>query len=113
VIILAGLFFISLLALLLFTRFATKTKTITKDIHAQPGVIENVSIPSYNKIAVAIDLSSNDAKLIAHAIGQAKNNASFVLIHVVESVSATIYGKKAMTLKQEKIKRNWMIMFRN
>jgi manganese transport protein len=64
----------------------------------------NASVPSYNKIAVAIDLSSNDAKLIAHAIGQAKNNTSFVLIHVVESVSATIYGKESDDLETRKDK---------
>src|SRR6187401_3453231 len=104
-IILAGLFFVSLLAVAtIYPLRKRKQKAITKDIHTQPGVIENVSIPSYNKIAVAIDLSSNDAKLIAHAIGQAKNNASFVLIHVVESVSATIYGKESDDLETRKDK---------
>jgi manganese transport protein len=58
-------------------------------------LLKSVSVPSYNKIAVAIDLSSNDAKLIAACNRTAKNNASFVLIHVVESVSATIYGKES------------------
>jgi len=105
VIILAGLFFVSLLTIAtIYPLRKRKQKPITKEIHAQPGVIENVSIPSYNKIAVAIDLSSNDAKLIAHAIGQAKNNASFVLIHVVESVSATIYGKESDDLETRKDK---------
>jgi len=105
VIILAGLFFISLLAVAtIYPLRKRKQKTIPKEIHTQPGVIENVSVPSYNKIAVAIDLSSNDAKLIAHAIGQAKNNASFVLIHVVESVSATIYGKESDDLETRKDK---------
>jgi manganese transport protein len=105
VIILAGLFFLSLLVIAtIYPLRKRKRKPITKDIHAQPGVIENVSVPSYNKIAVAIDLSSNDAKLIAHAIGQAKNNASFVLIHVVESVSATIYGKESDDLETRKDK---------
>ena len=105
VIILAGLFFISLLAIAtIYPLRKRKQKIITKEIHAQPGVIESVSVPSYNKIAVAIDLSSNDAKLIAHAIGQAKNKASFVLIHVVESVSATIYGKESDDLETRKDK---------
>ena len=105
VIIIAGLFFISLLFIaIIYPLRKRKQKPVTKEIHAQPGVIENVSIPSYNKIAVAIDLSSNDAKLIAHAIGQAKNNASFVLIHVVESVSATIYGKESDDLETRKDK---------
>ena len=105
VIIIAGLFFISLLFIaIIYPLRKRKQKTVTKEIHAQPGVIENAPVPSYNKIAVAIDLSSNDAKLIAHAIGQAKNNTSFVLIHVVESVSATIYGKESDDLETRKDK---------
>jgi len=105
VIIIAGLFFISLLFIaIIYPLRKRKQKPVIKEIHAQPGVIENVSVPSYNKIAVAIDLSSNDAKLIAHAIGQARNSASFVLIHVVESVSATIYGKESDDLETRKDK---------
>ena len=105
VIIIAGLFFIGLLFIaIIYPLRKRKQKPVTKEIHAQPGSIENISVPSYNKIAIAIDLSSNDAKLIAHAIGQAKNNASFVLIHVVESVSATIYGKESDDLETRKDK---------
>jgi len=104
-IIIAGLFFVSLLLVAtIYPLRRRKQKPITKEIHAQPGVIEDVSVPSYKKIAVAIDLSSNDAKLIAHAIGQAKNNGSFVLIHVVESVSASIYGKESDDLETRKDK---------
>lgn len=105
VIIIAGLFFLSLLVIaIIYPLRKRRQKHAIKEIHAQPGVIENVSVPSYKKIAVAIDLSSNDAKLIAHAIGQAKNEASFVLIHVVESVSATIYGKESDDLETRKDK---------
>lgn len=105
VIIIAGLFFLSLLVVaIIYPLRKRKQKHAAKEIHAQPGVIENVSVPSYKKIAVAIDLSSNDAKLIAHAIGQAKKDTSFVLIHVVESVSATIYGKESDDLETRKDK---------
>ena len=105
VIILAGLFFLGLLVIAtIYPLRKRKQKLLTKEIHAQQGVIESASIPSYHKIAVAIDFSANDAKLIAHAIGQVKNNASFVLIHVVESVSATIYGKESDDLETRKDK---------
>jgi manganese transport protein len=79
-----------------------KQKIITKEIHGEPGNIEQATIPVYNKIAIAIDLSSNDPKLIAHAIGQANDKTSFVLIHVVESVSATIHGKESDDLETKK-----------
>ena len=105
VIIIFGLFFISLLFIaIIYPLRKRKQKPVTQEIHAQPGLIENVSVPSYKKIAIAIDFSSNDAKLIAHAIGQAKSNASFVLIHVVESVPATIYGKESDDLETRKDK---------
>ena len=105
VIIIAGLLFISLLVIAtIYPLRKRKQKPVTKEIHTPPGVIEDVTVPSYHKIAIAIDFSSKDVKLIAHAIGQAKDNASFVLIHVVESVSATIYGKESDDLETRKDK---------
>lgn len=102
IIIVAGLLFIGLLITAIIYPLRNRKQKQLKQIHPEPGSIESVSIPSYNKIAIAIDLSSNDAKLIAHAIGQAKEKTSFVLIHVVESVSATIYGKESDDLETRK-----------
>jgi manganese transport protein len=102
VIIVAGLFFISLLIIAIIYPLRKRKQKPIKEIHAQPGSIENVSVPSYNKIAVAIDFTQNDPKLFAHAIGQANKKTSFVLIHVVESVSATIYGKESDDLETRK-----------
>ena len=49
--------------------------------------------PVYDRIAIALDFSSNDEKLLSHAIGLGSGkNASYILIHVVESVSARIHG---------------------
>ena len=102
VIIIAGICFLSLLIIAIIYPLRKRKAKHLKQIHAEPGSIEAAPIPTYNKIAVAIDFSSNDPKLIAHAIGQAKNNTSFVLIHVVESVSATIYGKESDDLETRK-----------
>ena len=103
IIVAAGLFFISLLLIaIIYPLRKRKQKVITKEIHAEPGSIEQATIPIYNKIAVAIDFSSNDPKLIAHAIGQANEKTSFVLIHVVESVTATIHGKESDDLETRK-----------
>ena len=93
-------FFVGLLVIAtIYPLRKRKTKAVTKQIHAEAGSIEYASIPSYNKIAIAIDFSVNDPKLIAHAIGQANKKTSFVLIHVVESVSASIYGKESDDLE--------------
>ena len=105
VIIIAGIFFVSLLVIAtIYPLRKRKIKAVTKQIHAEPGSIEYASIPSYNKIAIAIDFSANDPKLIAHAIGQANKSTSFILIHVVESVSASIYGKESDDLETRKDK---------
>ena len=105
VIIIAGLFFVGLLVIAtIYPLRKPKIKAVAKQIHADPGSIEYASIPSYNKIAIAIDFSANDPKLIAHAIGQANKSTSFILIHVVESVSASIYGKESDDLETRKDK---------
>src|SRR6187397_3231285 len=105
VIIVAGIFFVGLLVIAtIYPMRKRRIKAVTKQIHAEPGSIEYASVPSYNKIAIAIDFSVNDPKLIAHAIGQANKNTSFILIHVVESVSASIYGKESDDLETRKDK---------
>ncbi|HET6766458.1 MAG TPA: Nramp family divalent metal transporter [Chitinophagaceae bacterium] len=102
VIIIAGSLFVGLLLIAIIYPLRRRREKHLKQIHAETGNIEAASIPSYEKIAIAIDFSTNDPKLIAHAIGQAKSNTSFVLIHVVESVSATIYGKESDDLETRK-----------
>jgi manganese transport protein len=104
IIIIAGSLFASLLLIAIIYPLRKRKERHLKEIHAEPGNIEAVLIPSYDKIAIAIDLSANDPKLIAHAIGQANNNTSFILIHVVESVSATIYGNESDDLETRKDK---------
>ena len=104
IIIIAGLFFVTLLFIAIIYPLRKRKqkrmeKTVTSLIHAEQSNIENITVPSYDKIAIAIDFSPNDAKLFAHAIGQAHKTTSFVLIHVVESVSATVLGKESDDLE--------------
>jgi manganese transport protein len=104
IIIIAGSLFVGLLLIAIIYPLRKRKERHLKDIHAEPGNIETVLIPTYDKIAIAIDFSANDPKLIAHAIGQANNNTSFILIHVVESVSASIYGNESDDLETRKDK---------
>lgn len=104
IIIIAGSLFVGLLLIAIIYPLRKRKERHLKDIHAEPGNIETVLIPTYDKIAIAIDFSVNDPKLIAHAIGQANNNTSFILIHVVESVSASIYGNESDDLETRKDK---------
>jgi manganese transport protein len=104
IIIIAGSLFVCLLLIAIIYPLKKRREKHLKQIHAEPGKIEAAVIPSFNKIAIAIDFTANDPKLIAHALGQAKDDTSFVLIHVVESVSATIYGKESDDLETRKDK---------
>ncbi|CAN5118110.1 Nramp family divalent metal transporter [soil metagenome] len=48
-----------------------------------------------HKIAVALDFSANDEKLLAYAIAQKKHEATYLLMHIVETASAKYLGDAA------------------
>jgi manganese transport protein len=96
VIIIAGLLFISLLIIaLLYPLMSKKKITSSVQLHAEANVLQEISLPAYKKIAVALEFSEKDKKLISYAMGQADKTSSFVLIHVVESVAATLLEKES------------------
>jgi manganese transport protein len=53
--------------------------------------IENLKAPSFKRIAVALDFSKRDAPLLANAISQSKEDTKLILIHIVESVQASMF----------------------
>jgi manganese transport protein len=55
-------------------------------------------------IAIALDFSNGDEKLIAHAIAQGSNNVQYVLIHIIESATAKYLEKMWMMMKHEQTK---------
>jgi manganese transport protein len=61
-----------------------------------------LNIPEYHKIAVALDFSENDKKLISYAIGQGNPNTEYVIVHVVESVSARLWGSQSYDYETRK-----------
>jgi manganese transport protein len=64
-------------------------------MHPDMSGIKNLAIPSFNKIAIALDFSENDEKLLAYAIGQGKEGTHYLLLHVVESASAKLLGDES------------------
>ena len=63
-------------------------------LHGEEKMI-HLEIPKFRKIAIALDISRLDEKLLAFAIGQGGTESNYVLIHVVESVPARILGKQS------------------
>jgi manganese transport protein len=105
IIALAGLFFVLLLIYSIIFPFLAKDKK-SASIQMHPDILglQNIDIPVYKKIAVALDFSENDIKLLAAAIGQARQDTQFILIHVVESATAILLGKETGDYETEKDK---------
>lgn len=61
-------------------------------MHGEWAELGNLSVRATKKIAIALDFTKADEKLIAHALAQGNKNVSFLLLHVVESVSAKYLG---------------------
>ena len=103
VIILAGLLYLLLLLVAIFyPLMRKKTVTTLAPVHPDAAALDQISIPVYKKIAVALDFSKNDLKLITHAIGQGNAATSYVLIHVVESAATRVMEKDTDDLETRK-----------
>lgn len=91
----SALFFSGLLLYIIFEPAITRRK-MAASIKIHPEM-ENITldIPQYNKIAIALDFSENDKKLISYAIGQGNERTQYILMHVVESASAKLWGSQS------------------
>jgi manganese transport protein len=76
---------------------SAEEKNIT--LHGEGHDISKLEIPKFRKIAVALDFSPKDEKLLAFAIGQGGTESNYILIHVVESASARMLGKQSDDLE--------------
>jgi len=99
-----GIFFTGLLFYILAEPVISKRK-LKETIKIHPEMEKIIlNIPKYDKIAVALDFSENDKKLISYAIGQGNTNTKYILIHVVESVSAKLWGSQSYDYETKKDK---------
>ena len=60
--------------------------------HGTAAQLEDLEKPVYRKIAICIDFSSIDALAIRSAVAQGGKDASYLLVHVVETAGAMVYG---------------------
>ncbi|HUS01105.1 MAG TPA: Nramp family divalent metal transporter [Chitinophagaceae bacterium] len=92
----AGTLFAGLLVYILIHPFLKAKQKLTPiQMHPDAKSIVDLPIPSFNKIAVALDFTENDKKLIAYAIGQGKPDTTYLFIHIVESASAKLLGQES------------------
>ena len=93
-IILSAAFCLFLLLYIFVHPFINKDKNeLSIAIHPTSTYLKTLPIPNFNTIAVALDFSVNDEKLLAFALGQGKEDSFYLLIHIVESASAILHGK--------------------
>lgn len=101
-IILGGLLFSGLLLYITIEPILSRRK-IKKSIMMHPEVEKLViDIPRYKKIAIALDFTQNDEKLISYAIGQGDKDTKLFLVHIVESASANLWGNQSFDYETQK-----------
>lgn len=101
-IVVMALSFLALLIIALVYPLLNKNKKGTTLLHADAADLQQLTIPKYKKIAIAIDFSKNDMKLITHAIGQGNEKTAYILIHIVESATSRILEKDSDDLETRK-----------
>jgi manganese transport protein len=69
-----------------------ETEKIAKVPHGTAATLSGIDKPAYHRIAVSIDFSSIDSVTINSAIAQGGQEAHYLLIHVVETAGAIVYG---------------------
>jgi manganese transport protein len=84
----------SLLLYLTFKPFLEKRSAdkSAKIPHGTAGTLGSIDKPIYARIAVTIDFSSIDSIAIGSAVAQGGKEASYVLVHIVETAGAIVYG---------------------
>jgi len=92
----AALFFGSILIYItFFPLFKEKIKETSIAIHEAINMLPSLIIPVYNNIAIALDFSKDDHKIIAYALGQGNPQSKYLLVHIVESASAKLWGEQS------------------
>jgi manganese transport protein len=85
------------LGILLFIAFEPLFKkakhSVSSHFHGQVPKINFESPKSYSTIAITVDFSSSDSKAINKALQLGGNQANYILIHVLESTNAVMYGE--------------------
>jgi manganese transport protein len=91
----AGLFI--LLIITFIYPYLLKRKVASIDIHKEPvaGALQSMDTTPFHTIALALDFSEKDQKVLRYALQLARPDSSFVLIHIVESASAKLIGQEA------------------
>lgn len=87
----------------------SRISKISKERKQLPhGIAESITdaVINYKNIAIAIDFSGKDEKIIQNALMIGGRSAVYTFIHVVESAVARYFGKNALDFETESDKNN-------
>jgi manganese transport protein len=94
----AGVFFGSILVYIILHPIIIKKSAKQQQsvlLHKQVATLPDMQKPVFNRIAIALDFSSDDHKLLSYATGQGNADSSYLLLHIVESAGAKLLGKES------------------
>jgi manganese transport protein len=92
----AGLFFIGLLLVtIIYPLLKKQQPKLPLRVHPANTGIQKIEVPRFEHIAVALDFSANDEKILSYAVGQGHAGTRYLLIHIVESAGAKILGPQS------------------
>ena len=122
-------FFFLLLYIIIFPIIQSKKKQERTALHGAAVELDWTKAAPIDRIAIAVDFSAGDANLIKSAIAQAHTGTELILIHVVESVTASYFeeisddeesrkdrerlAQYAVTLSQNGYKVNFVLGYKN
>ncbi len=93
IIIVAALAFAWLfLMMTLYPLYSKRKGKPAESIHGTTPQLTNLTVTPFKRIAVALDFKILDEKLIAHALNQGSKDSAYLLLHIVETVSARFSG---------------------
>lgn len=95
------LFCMMMLCYIVIVPFLTKSKIESVKFHSDFTPIQFEEPAAYKKIAITVDFSTSDSKAINRAISLGEKESEFVLMHVLESTNAFVYGEDAFDMESE------------
>jgi manganese transport protein len=95
-------FILLLIYVIVYPMIGKKTDLASIRMHPEFDALPVMKAPVYNKIAVALEFSNDDAKLLETALGLIQKNSELILIHVVETATAKLHGNISADYETEK-----------
>lgn len=95
------LFCAMMLLYIIILPLVTKAVSKKNEFHGQMQPLEFSETAKFKKIGISVDFSSSDNKAINKALNFGGKDAEYVLVHVLESANAVVYGENAFDMERE------------